>query len=281
MPMSGLMGFGVRNALDFAVRAKECRIVCLPGTFIQKLHAQAVKELEAEHAKNGGEEPKPFLSPGDVLTAWWARLTVGQLVSADSQRTITIQVSNRDHTTSSVHGETYSHRSKHAASARKALSRDFDTSSRPYISNMFTMYYSLMPARELLSKPLGWLAAEIRRAIVEQGTREQVEAYFALQRKSPGRVMPFFGDAGMHLMTPSNWCRANLYGHDFSPATVDPQQRQEVYPSYVQSTQLPFSFPEGTLIIGQDKASNYWIYGFRVKGLWAKVEKALAEMEYP
>lgn len=142
------------------------------------------------------------------------------------------------------------------------------------------MYYSLISARELISRPLSWLAQHIRTAIATQGTRAQVEAYFALQREMPGRVMPFFGEAGMHLMTFSNWCKANLYGHDFSPARLDKTDNTPLFPSYVQTIQLPFEFPEGTLIVGQDQAGNYWMYGFRVKGLWAKVEQALSEIEY-
>lgn len=143
------------------------------------------------------------------------------------------------------------------------------------------MLYSLIPAKTLLSQPISWLASEIRRGLVEQRTRSQAEAYWALQRQSPGRVMPFFGNAGMHLITLSNWSIANFYGHDFSPARVHPESAggKALYPSYIQALQLPFSFPEGTLIIGKDQSGNYWMYGFRVKGLWAKVEEALAEID--
>lgn len=138
-----------------------------------------------------------------------------------------------------------------------------------------------MPARELIARPVSWVAQEIRRAIVEQGTtREQVEAYFALQRRTPGRIFPLFGDAGMHLLTFSNWAKADFYGHDFSPARVDAADKTPLYPSYIQAIQLPLTFPEGTLIVGQDQARNYWMYGFRVKGLWAKIERALDEMDY-
>lgn len=93
MPMSGLVGFGLRNSLDLAVRPKECRIVCIPGKFVDKLRTQALEELRAEAAKNGATGPAPFLSHGDVLSAWWTRLTVSQLLSSESERTITIQVS--------------------------------------------------------------------------------------------------------------------------------------------------------------------------------------------
>lgn len=95
----------------------------------------------------------------------------------------------------------------------------------------------------------------------------------------PGRVMPFFGASGMHLMSLSNWSIADFYGHDFSPARLHPAEEADpVYPSYIQALQVPFSFPEGTLIIRKDKADSYWLYGFRVKGLWAKVEEALANL---
>lgn len=96
MATSNLVGFGFRNALDLGFRAKECRIVCLPRAFVEKLHEQAISELKAEAAKNGAsaQEQQPFLSHGDVLTAWWARLAVSQMLPAESQRTITIQASN-------------------------------------------------------------------------------------------------------------------------------------------------------------------------------------------
>lgn len=116
---------------------------------------------------------------------------------------------------------------------------------------------------------------------MEQGTtRGQVEAYYALQRQTPGRTIPIFGDAGMHMLIFSNWSKAGFYGHDFSPARVDAADETPLYPSYIQAVQLPLEFPEGTLIIGQDQAGNYWMYGFRAKGLWAKVEQALKETDY-
>lgn len=106
MASSGLVGFGLRNALDLGFRNKECRIVCIPGAFVDRLREQALGELREEAARKkleggGGEEaPEPFLSHGDVLTAWWARLTVSQLLAEDSERTITIQVCN--HTSSTL-----------------------------------------------------------------------------------------------------------------------------------------------------------------------------------
>lgn len=79
--------------------------------------------------------------------------------------------------------------SKNAASARKALPIEFDTLATPYLSSLLTIVYTLVTAQELLTRPVNWLVQQIRKAIAEQGTRAQIEAYFALQRQIPRRVM--------------------------------------------------------------------------------------------
>ncbi|KAM0806699.1 hypothetical protein AB5N19_07036 [Seiridium cardinale] len=254
MKMSGMVGYGARNIVDIAFKSKENRIVCVPGTFIDKLKSQALSDLQA--AAGPGE--KPFLSDGDVLAAWWARLASSTILDSQSTRTVSIQ---------------------YAASARKALGLSTDPAKDPYVSNLFTILYSLLPACDIINKPVSQTAHQIRRSIIEQGTREQVEAYFALQRQGGGKMLPLLGDSNMHMMTISNWTKADLYGHDFGPAALSPEVRKTQYPSYVQTTQLPFNFPEGFCIIGQDSQRNYWLYGFRVAGVWAKVEAALAQLE--
>lgn len=93
MGLASFIGYVLRNAYDFLWRKKECRVVCIPGAFVDRLRAQALDELKAEVAKAGrAEETQPFLSHGDVLTAWWARLLVSQLLPQDSERTVVIQV---------------------------------------------------------------------------------------------------------------------------------------------------------------------------------------------
>lgn len=97
MGLASLVCFFLRNAYDFLWRKKECRIVCVPGAFVDKMRARALDELRAEAEADGsgnGETagPEPFLSHGDVLVAWWARLLVSQVCPADSERTVMIQV---------------------------------------------------------------------------------------------------------------------------------------------------------------------------------------------
>lgn len=75
--------------------------MCVPGAFVERLHAQAIAELEAEAgaARDGtdGEEgqEEPFLTHGDVITAWWTRLAVSHMLPPKSQHTVTIQVSTK------------------------------------------------------------------------------------------------------------------------------------------------------------------------------------------
>ncbi|KAI4600014.1 hypothetical protein KJ359_001115 [Pestalotiopsis sp. 9143b] len=255
MKMGTMIGYGARNVLDLAVKAKENRVVCIPKSFLDKLRAQSIEELKAK-AKPG---EVPFLSEGDVLAAWWARLIASTSLSPSSKRTISFQ---------------------YAADARKALGLSTDPSRAPYLSNLFTMLYTFMPARDMIAAPVSHTAREIRRSIVEQGTRAQVESYCAMQRREPGKMLPLLGDAGMQTVTMSNWRKADFYGHDFSPAaSADEDREKELYPSYIQTTYLPFKFPEGFTVTGQDSMGNYWLAGFRVAGLWAKIEKALDELE--
>ncbi|UKZ78758.1 hypothetical protein TrVFT333_006503 [Trichoderma virens FT-333] len=121
------------------------------------------------------------------------------------------------------------------------------------------------------------LAAQIRRSIKEQGSREQVEAYTSLIRLDPAnRAPPFFGSSSMQLLMFSNWQKANMYGTDLSAAAVTPR-RTPLRPSYVQSVQGPYNFSDGIIIVGKDAEGNYWLSGNRAKGLWGMMGKKMED----
>lgn len=65
-----------------------------------------------------------------------------------------------------------------------------------------------------------------------------------------------------------------MFDYDFGAAAVVPRDGMPLRASYIQCVQDP-AFPEGWPISGKDERRNYWISGFREKGLWAKVEKEL------
>ena len=155
--------------------------------------------------------------------------------------------------------------------------KDLIPDGRPFLSNCVGFLVTLMPVKDILQRPLSHLASQIRNTIKEQGSRAQVEAYTSLIRKDPSnRAPPFFGDSSMKLFMFSNWQKANMYGTDLSAAAVTPRTTP-LLPSYVQSVQGPYNFTDGLIIVGKDAEGNYWMSGYRAKGLWGMMEKKMAE----
>lgn len=243
----GLASYVLRNAYGLAIQAKEIRMVCIPAAFWQTLHATALEYLKSETESEG---PR-FLSENDVLTAWWIRMTVAHL-GLGPDTTVVAQT---------------------GMSARKALEDD-DTlpAGHPYLSNAFGFFNVILTAKDILDKPLGWLAMRVRGAISEQSTRGQLEAYMALQRANYNLPV-FFGHSNMHQVSFSNWQKAGLFSADFSAAAV-PDKLSRV--SYVQQNQVPFAFPEGFIMSGKDGEGNWWLSGYRKKGYWDMLEAELA-----
>ncbi|KAL2207008.1 hypothetical protein CC79DRAFT_1335235 [Sarocladium strictum] len=248
----GMAGYALRNISGLA-GPKEIRMVCLPAAFWQKIVADVREDLKNEAAD--GEVP--FVTEGDVITAWWTRMCCSHM-RKDSSTTVAAQ---------------------NAMSLRRVLKDDLLPQNKPFISMALGFPTVILPAKDILTKPLSWLALQFRHAIRDQGTRAQVESYAALQREfSPTLRMPvFFGDTGMYNLFFSNWQRAGLFNFDFSAAAKVPNSDgKAVRPSYIHCVQDP-AFPEGWPISGKDEHGNYWISGFREKGLWAKVDEELKE----
>lgn len=242
--------YGMRNGYGLLVAKKECRMVCIPGAFMDKLRGQALEEL-----KEAGEED-PFLTENDVLVAWWTRMALSHL-SAESPRPVTVQV---------------------AMSLRKALSEDLLASGKPYISNCFGFTNLLTTVQGIRKQPVSSVASQWRSAINTQGTRAQVEAYQAMVRESVAPLPVFFGNGQTYQVSYSNWTKADLYGADFSAAAVTPRT-EPLYASYIAHCQVPFQFPEGFIIVGKDQARNTWLCGYRALGLWDRVIQELNSLE--
>ncbi|KPM36043.1 hypothetical protein AK830_g10522 [Neonectria ditissima] len=246
----GMATYALRNAVGL-VGPKEIRMVCIPAIFWERMVADVRDEL----ARDAAPGDAPFVTEGDVLVAWWTRVCSSHL-GKDSTTTVAAQ---------------------NSMSLRKVLQNDLlSPPDRPFISMALGFPTVLLPASDILTKPLSWLALQFRRAINEQGTRAQVEAYAALQREFSATMrMPiFFGDSGMYNMFYSNWQKAALFDYDFGAAAVVPREGKSLRASYIQCVQDP-AFPEGWPISGKDEKGNYWISGFRQQGLWAKIEKEL------
>ncbi|KAF5005080.1 hypothetical protein FDECE_8497 [Fusarium decemcellulare] len=250
MTTGALLTYGLKNGYSLAFGKKECRMVCIPGAYLDKLRATALKELAA-----AGVEI-PFLTDNDVLIAWWTRIALSHLPQ-DSDRPVTVQL---------------------AMSLRRTLEKDLLPPAKPYISNCFGFTNLILSASDLKQKPVSDIASQMRTSLNEQSTRAQVEAYQAMVRDSVAPLPVFFGTGNTYQITYSNWCKADLYGADFSAAAVTPRD-EPLYASYIAHCQVPFQFPEGFIVVGKDSKKNTWLCGYRVQGLWEKVEKELEALQ--
>ncbi|GJC96139.1 BCL5p [Colletotrichum higginsianum] len=210
LSMPGLILWVVRNAYGLAFCKKEHRMVCMPAAYLEKLREKALVELAAAaEAAGEGRKDSPFVSDGDVLVAWAARLAMSNLPK-DSER---------------------------LAYQWRPVLKDLIPPERPFLSNCVGFLVTLIPAKDLLQKPLSYAASQVRRSVKEQGSREQVEAYAELIRRDPGnRAPPFLGASSMQLIGFSNWQQGNVYGLDLSSAAVGPRDAP-LMPSYVQNVQ--------------------------------------------
>lgn len=166
-----------------------------------------------------------------------------------------------------------------AMSLRKAFVGDLipETEKNPYVGNAFGWANVLVTAGDVSDKPLSWLARQFRRAINDQGTKAQHEAYYSMVRTSgTGLPIIIFGDGGMAQIGFSNWSKAGLFDLDFASARVVPKEGS-CRPSYVQENHGPIKPADGFFVFGKDEKCNYWASAYKVKGQWAKFEEQLAK----
>ncbi|KAL3495061.1 hypothetical protein BJX62DRAFT_222830 [Aspergillus germanicus] len=256
----GILKWGLGYGVDMLLRAKENRIVCIPATFWQAQLNKTLNELRAEALEKGEDPSKVFLTENDVLTAWILRCTVGEM-QASPDRTVAASI---------------------AMSLRKAFEGDLipKSSENPYVGNAFGWANVLITAGDITTKPLSWLARQVRRAINEQGTRAQHEAYYETVRTSgTGLPIVIFGDGGMAQIGFSNWSKAGLFDLDFAPARVNHGASGPCRPSYVQENHGPIKPADGFFILGKDENGNYWTSACKVRGQWAKFEAELRKWD--
>jgi hypothetical protein len=253
--LGGILKWGLGYGVDVLLREKENRIVCIPETYWKPQYERALQELRAEALEQGEDPSKVFLTENDILTAWIIRCVVNSM-DMDPKRTVAGSI---------------------AMSLRKAFEGDLlpPSSEQPYVGNAFGWANVLVTAGDVTSKPLSWLARQVRRAINEQGTRAQHEAYYHMVRtQRTGLPIVIFGNGDMAQIGVSNWSKVGLFHLDLGPARKIPSD-EPCLPSYVQENHGPIKAPDGFVILGKDCKGNYWTDTFKVKGQWAKFQEQL------
>lgn len=256
-----MLMFGLRFAWDLLLnRVVETRTVFLPKRVVAELRRQAEGDLAA---KDGGEE-KPFISEGDVLTAWATRAVASSL---PQPRPVTVL---------------------HALNARFRLS-SLAQASGVYVQNMAVAAFAFLSPEAAIG-PLGPIALENRRHLMEQSTEGQVLAYLReLRRESKADSDPTMvcGESDAVLIPFTNWTRASIFKTaDFSPAVVragEMGQSRSNPPGtivfhHAQSMRPGPGVRNVVVLLGKDHGDNYWLTGILLPPAWAKIEEDIKRM---
>ncbi|CAK1360684.1 hypothetical protein CB0940_06684 [Cercospora beticola] len=264
----GMIKFGARFAWDLLWNtAVETRTVCIPAQAMSRLYSEAQQSL-ATSAAGTGNSSTPFVSEGDVLTAFFAHQVVSSL---KQPRPVTIL---------------------HALNARFRLPA-LKASKGVYIQNMAVAACAYLSA-DLVQGPLGPAALQNRATLLEQATEHQVLAALRelheQHQKKPG-VDPniLSGDPNALLMPFTNWTRANLFeAVDFSPAIVRSSESGQTRSNppgtmvyhHAASMQSNSAARNVIVVLGKDLAGNYWVTGVQLTtAAWARIENALQALE--
>ncbi|KAL1867453.1 hypothetical protein Daus18300_006297 [Diaporthe australafricana] len=256
----GLIKFGIQFTSDMMRNpAVETRTIFLPKKAVATLRQQAEKDLST----SGGDKP-PFVSDGDILTAWAARAVASSL---PQPRPVTVL---------------------HALNLRFRLPSLIEAPG-VFIQNMAIAAYTFLSA-DCARGPLGQIALENRRHLSEQTTEGQVLAFMheLLPDSKPGgdpRVL--CGDPNAVLLPFTNWGRADIFkAADFSPAIVE----SAIAPSrssppgtityhHADSMSMASTVRSVVVVLGKDHDGNYWITGTQLTPLtWTKIEEDIAEL---
>lgn len=243
-------------------RDMETRTMFLPKNAVADLRLQAQMELAAED-----ERPeKPFISEGDVLTAWTMRAVASAL---PRPRPITIV---------------------QALNARFRL-RSLIDAPGVFVQNMVVAGFTFVEHSVSIG-PLGPIALLNRRHLEEQSTEAQILANIRqLRKQPPGRVDPvsmICGNPDALLMPYTNWTRADLvHATDFGAAVLREGESgsSRNNPSGTIVYHHAAAMRQGLMarnfimILGKDHGGNYWITGRLLVPAWRNIEAEMEKMQ--
>nr|POE77759.1 hypothetical protein CFP56_09402 [Quercus suber] len=250
--------FVVYMILEFVFHPKQTsRAVLLPAAMIQALREQALEDLTV--SARSSSDSRPFVSEGDVILAWWAKVNAAALQLSPSQPINVMNVMNF-----------------------RGILDEVLPPDQAFIGNATGVIYTQMTAKELLAEPLGSTAIRIRRSLEQQKTPEQVEAYISLHKSVLRKTGhgPVVGPANQQMITLSNWHRARFFEYDWSSAVVkvgkplDSRKNKVGRPSYihVNGDENGFSVRNAGGLIGKDAEGNFWMTWAVREAVWPLVE---------
>jgi hypothetical protein len=234
--------------------APKTRTICLPKKAMVKLRLQ----VETDLACSNGREKAPFVSDGDILTAWTLRAVA---ISLPQPRRMT---------------------ALHAINARFRLPQLIE-SSGICLQNMLVPGYTYLSSTEATG-PLGPIALKNRQHLGEQATEAQVLASLREQYKHGDCFRRLYSPADAVVMPYTNWTKAKIFQTaNFRPAILsageDEQTRSNPPGTPVFHHAVPVRQSRATrlvvVVLGKDHGENHWLTLTMSPMAWDKIMESL------
>jgi hypothetical protein len=243
--------------------AETGRLICLPGSWVENLRQQAIADVVAY----GCVDDRFFLSHGDVLLAWWAKVTVAAQNLSSSQPINIMNVTNFRGLFPDNH-----------------LAAD----GAVFTSNANCSTNTLITSDQLAHISVGDLALRLRDDLQRQRTPEQASHLIAWQIESNRKYsrLPLVGSWNQIMLAWSNWHRARFFDLDFSAAVVRSGTPLESRPNKLgqPSLILPNGHTNGMSIrnagplVGRDPNGDWWLQFVLRDNAWTQVEEQFQKL---
>ncbi|KAL4926777.1 uncharacterized protein BDV17DRAFT_141202 [Aspergillus undulatus] len=269
-----MLVFGLRFVWDMLWNwTIDSRTICLPKRAVAELRRHAQDGLA--DPDQGSEGQKPFISEGDILTAWASRAVAASL---PQPRPVTVL---------------------HVLNARFRLPSLIQASKAGvHVQNMAVAAFTFL-SPEIATGALGPIALENRRHLSEQSTEGQVLAFVRELRresnsesKSGSDSAIVCGESNALLMPFTNWTRADLLKTaDFSGAVLRPGESEEGQeqlrvnppgtPLYHHSSAMRQdpTMRNVVVVLGKDHGDNYWLTGMLSPRAWVEIEREIGILQ--
>ncbi|KAF9873288.1 putative lysr family regulatory protein [Colletotrichum karsti] len=256
------LSFMARYLWDVTTRPSiQARHVYLPANYMT--HLRRVVEQELKTINNG---VVPFVSDGDLITAWGSRM----VMSSNSWRNCGAVICN-------------------VFDLRGRLEKVFIPGAA-YLQNLILPSTTVLSREEATAATTAQIALRLRQAIVEQTSDEQTRRLMRLAREwfaHPG-TMPLFANWNSRVVACTNWTRARLMdaanlglptSGDGGGISVGGTASEETRPVMYWGTTLSVTDnPRDTFIVyGKDAAGNYWLHAYLRQETWDLIVADLEE----
>lgn len=248
----------------FRYGQQETRQLCIPGHIINIMRGQMMRKLEQtshQHAES------VFLSESDVLLAWWTR-TMLKGLGETGRRPIALY---------------------NLFDARANLPRTSASGEDAFISNVILHATTSLRAREMVYRPLSFLAWHIRSALIQHRTRHQSLAQLATQKVALDTTgaTALWGEPTSLIIFCTNWHRCQLYEIDFSSAVIPSASpatgRRNTIGRPLQhiTAAMPKSLHTRNfgIIFGKDGAGDWWLAWTLRAQAWPTIQKELERLD--